>query len=205
MDDVRKMSQPSRKIMDYEGTSCPQENGTSKGTIYMKRFIRTVLIAAATLAVLFSASTYADAQGVRAIAQKNDANAPGLIIGPVAAGQEADGLLANLNEKILADFKNALALAQTKDAAGKDADPIAAPCLAAVIPVLELISKDAVTAEGDGVVTKVVKARILRMKLQSQELQIACAPWKQDARSQILQGAKDVLGLLFGAMKFGLL
>lgn len=152
--------------------------------------------------VLIAASTFASAQGLKAIAQKNDANPP---IGAVAVGQEADGLLANLNEKILADFKNALTLAQTKDASGKDADPIAAPCLAAVIPVLELISKDAAAHEGDGVVTKVVKARILRMKLQSQDLQIACAPWKQDAGSLVSKGAAGVLGLLFGAMKFGLL
>lgn len=172
----------------------------------MNRFNRLTMIAAAVAAVLITVPTIAVAQGaLKTIAQKNDINAPGGLIGPVAAGQEADGLLANLNEKILADFKNALALAQTKDTAGKLADPIAAPCLDAVIPVLELISKDAVAAEGDGIVTKVVKARILRMKLQSQELQIACAPWKQDARSQIIQGGKDVLGLLFGAMKFGLL
>ncbi len=171
----------------------------------MKHFYRHALIATAALAFFLAAPTFASAQGLKSLAQKNDANPPIGTVGPVATGQEADGLLANLNERILADFKNALALAQTKDAAGKDADPIAAPCLAAVIPVLELISKDAAVVEGDGIVTKVVKARILRMKLQSQELQIACAPWKQDARSQIIQGGKDVLGLLFGAMKFGLL
>lgn len=170
----------------------------------MKYFLRPSIFSVA-IAIFLAAPMIADAQGLKAIAQKNDVNAPGGIVGTVAPGQEADGLLANLNERILADFKNALALAETKDAAGKQADPIAAPCLAAVIPVLELISKDAVATEGDGVVTKVVKARILRMKLQSQELQIACAPWKQDARSQIIQGSKDILGLLFGAMKFGLL
>ncbi len=137
------------------------------------------------------------------IAKRNDVNAPGAATA-VSAGQEADGLLANLNDKILADFKAALALAKTQDAAGKPADPISAPCLEAVIPVLELIMKDTTAAEGDGVVTKVVKARILRMKLESQDLQIACAPWKQDARSRIVQGARDVLGLLFGAMRFGL-
>ena len=172
----------------------------------MKHFRRIAIAAAVAFAAMIAAPADGSAQGaLKSLAQRNDANAPGGLVGPVAAGQEADGLLANLNEKILADFKNALVLAQTKDAAGKLADPIAAPCLDAVIPVLELISKDAAAAEGDGIVTKVVKARILRMKLQSQDLQIACAPWKQDARSQIIQGGKDVLGLLFGAMKFGLL
>ncbi len=145
------------------------------------------------------------AQGaMKSLAQRNDVNAPGGIIGSVAGGPAAARRGAQPKHRGIAELKKPIGEGAPQDAAGKDADPIAAPCLAAVIPVLELISKDSVAVEGDGVVTKVIKARILRMKLQSQELQIACAPWKQDARSQILQGAKDVLGLLFGAMKFGL-
>lgn len=121
-------------------------------------------------------------------------------------------LIQKLGQKFLSDLKSAQAYANAKDASGNPADPLACPCLAALIPVAELVINGPPVAQGAtpppatdaGIVTELAKVRIIRLAIQSQTLKTACAPLVQDEIQNIQSFASGLLSLLQGATLTGI-
>lgn len=121
-------------------------------------------------------------------------------------------LIQKLGQKFLADLKSAQSYANAKDANGNLADPLACPCLAALIPVAELVINGPLVAQGAtppasgdaGIVTELSKVRIIRLAIQSQALKTACAPLVQDEVQNIQSFSAGLLSLLQGATLAGI-
>lgn len=120
-------------------------------------------------------------------------------------------LIQKLGQKFLDDLTAAQAYASAKDSNGNVADPLACPCLAALIPLAQLIINGPPVAQGQtapsasqqGVVTELEKLRIINNAINSQSLKTACAPLVQDEIQNIQNFAQGLLTLLQGATLTG--
>lgn len=165
------------------------------------------MVAIVALALALASQSGAAQTRLQTLGQKNDPNRP-IAVGPpgtalsaLGANDPLRGLFSELNEKALADFRAARDLAATADANGVKAYPNAEKCFNEIIPVLEIVQKNAGSADGEGVVTAITKIGILRRKVCSDALRDACAPLRQEIESRL--AAARILGAIFDVMKCG--
>lgn len=118
-------------------------------------------------------------------------------------------------DAIIADMQKAQGIASTKLPDGSTADQPSANCLAAFIPVVQLIVDNQLTltaqpaATGtpvqaqtpDGVVTAFVKMRVVINALQSPSVQSGCAWLQQSIQQAGTMGLASVLGGVLGLTK----
>jgi hypothetical protein len=120
-------------------------------------------------------------------------------------------------EAIIADMQKAQAVAATKFADGTVADQPSNQCLAAAIPVAQLIVENQLVPAGvtpatgtqpansaqtpDGLVTAFVKVRVVVNALQSPSLQSGCSWLQQSLNLAGTQGLAQVLGGILGITK----
>lgn len=139
-------------------------------------------------------------------------------------GTGLQSLLQNIYDKIkadgdliIADMQKAQAIASTKLPDGSTADQPSANCLAAFIPVVQLIVDNQLVLPGvapaapatgpapvqtpDGVVTAFVKMRVVINALQSPSVQSGCAWLQQSIQQAGTMGLASVLGGILGISK----
>jgi hypothetical protein len=121
-------------------------------------------------------------------------------------------------EVIIADMQKAQAIAATKLPDGSAADQPSADCLAAFLPVVQLIVENQLVLSGvtpaapapgqpapvttpDGVVTAFVKMRVVVNALTSPSVQKGCAWLQQSLQQAGTQGLAGVLGGVLGIGK----
>jgi hypothetical protein len=119
-------------------------------------------------------------------------------------------------DAIIADMQKAQGIASTKLPDGSTADQPSANCLAAFIPVVQLIvdnqlvlttpttgsaATPAPVQTADGVVTAFVKMRVVINALQSPSVQSGCAWLQQSIQQAGTQGLAGVLGGILGITK----
>jgi hypothetical protein len=121
-------------------------------------------------------------------------------------------------EVIIADMQKAQAIAATKLPDGSAADQPSADCLAAFLPVVQLIVENQLVLAGvtpaastpgatpvpatpDGVVTAFVKMRVVVNALTSPSVQKGCSWLQQSIQQAGTQGLASVLGGVLGIGK----
>lgn len=170
-----------------------------------------------------------DKAGVKPLGGQSQGSSEG---GGAPASGNAEGALSGLlqkiydkihadGEKLIADMKKAQSVASAKFADGTMADGPSQQCLAAAIPVVQLIVDNQIVppdvtpapADGtpataptapsattpDGPVTIFVKIRVVVNALQSQNLQKGCSWLQQNLQQVGTQGLANVFAGLIGA------
>lgn len=162
------------------------------------------------------------------LAKNNDANKPqgaASAASPLSAATgnvaltgnpEADlfNTIQNMGTALLTDLQAASSYANAPAQGGGIADPIAAPAMAAIIPLVQMIINGPPAAAGatapagsatpPGVITVVEKVRIIRMAIESQAFKSAVAPLILDEVQNIQNLASGLVQLLSGASIAGL-